>query len=191
MVKGFFKVLLSTILIALVAISVVGCEDVTEEEAKAMVEDFLTKAYELNEIYYGAGLEYKDDGNPNNIYKPVRETEKYTLKSALVERTNEVFSQTYAYSLIDMAFNGVQSEINQNSVMARYMVMGDFGDDIYVNIEYEPAVDKISEYDFSTIEIGKISGTFIEATVKTVEGVTVDVTLINESDGWRLDSASY
>lgn len=191
MFKGFLKIFLSTILIAIFAISAVGCSDVEEGEAKELVENLLTEAYELNEIYYGHGLEYRDDGNPNSIYKPVKETETYVLKSKLVEKTREVFSETYADSLIEMAFNGVQSEINQNSVQSRYMVMGDFGDELYVNINYVPVVKEIAKYDFSTIEIGKISGSFIEATVKTVDGITVDVTLINEDDVWRLDSGTY
>ena len=70
MIKGFFKVLLSTILIALLAISIVGCDDVTEDEARAMVEDFLTNAYELNEIYFGSGLKYRDSGKAKITLTP-------------------------------------------------------------------------------------------------------------------------
>ena len=86
-----------------------------------------------------------------------------------------------------MAFNGVQSEINQNSVMSRYMVQSD-DDYLYVNKDYEPVVEKVAEYNYDTIVVTKVSGRFIEATIETTGGEVVEVTLVNEKSGWRLDS---
>ncbi|MBQ8145431.1 MAG: hypothetical protein IJ039_01480 [Clostridia bacterium] len=179
------------ILIAILALSIVGCGKVTENEALNIIEVLIKDAYELNEIYYGSGIKHKDSGNPNDLYMPAYENEKYALKNKLVERTYEVFSESYAESLIGLAFGGAQSEINQGSIQPRYMTLDDKYDGwIYVNIDYEPLVEKVAEYDFNSIKIVKISRRFIEATIKTTENDEVKVTVVRESMGWRLDSAT-
>jgi len=195
--KRFFTIFASIILIAIMALSMVGCGP-KEQEAKALVKDLVSKSLELNDIYFGKnGLKYKDSGNPNDIYLPVLETEKYVLKSKLVEATKSVFSEGYAFSIINMAFSGIQSEINSNSVQSRFMVMGD-DDWLFVNKNYEYVYEVGTEYDFDTIEITYTSSKFIEATVKgktmTEKGIkdtVVNVTLVCESEGWRLNSATY
>ena len=205
MVKRIFLIFMSALLIALLAVSTVGCGCGPEEaEAKALVLDLVNRSQELNRIYYGKGLSYKDSGNPNDIYMEVSESEKYCLKSRLLADTRKVFSDTYATSIINMAFNGVASEINQNSVQARYMVRGD-DDWLYVNKSYKPLVNTLPEYDFDTIVITKTSSRFIEATIEAVVDVkketkdgivierkkdVIEVTLILEGNVWRLDSAT-
>ena len=196
MKKTFIKAV-SIMLIAILAIGMVGCGP-EENEAKALIEDLVSLSLELNDIYFGKkGLEYIDSGNSNDIYMRVKETEKYILKSKLVEATYSVFSQDYATSIINMAFNGAQSEINQNSVQSRYMVMGD-DDWLYINKDYDYVYDEGTTYDFNTIEITYTSSSFVEATIcgkyKAEDGykdTVVNVTLICEDDQWRLNSATY
>ena len=191
MARKVFKAIIISVLIAILAIGTVGCEKATEEEAVSLVKDLVSRSYELNVIYYGEGLKYKDSGNPNDLYMVVYEQEKYILKSQLTKATREVFSESFATSIIDMSFNGVQSQINQNSVQPRYMTQID-DDLIYVNKAYEPVVSgEIAKYNYDTIEITKISRRFIEARIKTTSGQTVNVTLIKEDNGWRLDSGTY
>ncbi len=190
MAKNIFKAIISFILIATVAIGMVGCSKPSEDEAVSLVKDLVSRSYELNVIYYGEGLKYKDSGNPNDIYMVVFEKEKYILKSQLTRATREVFSESFATSIIDMSFNGVQSQINQNSIQSRYMTQID-DDLLYVNRTYKPVVEKIAEYNYDTIEISKISRHFIEAEIKTTSGQLVSVTLIKEDNGWRLDSGTY
>ncbi|MBE6673909.1 MAG: hypothetical protein E7596_02245 [Ruminococcaceae bacterium] len=190
MAKKVFKATISFILIAIMAIGMVGCEKPSDEEAVSLVKDLVSRSYELNVIYYGEGLKYKDSGNPNDIYMVVFEQEKYILKSQLTKATREVFSESFATSIIDMSFNGIQSSINQNSVQPRYMTQID-DDLLFVNRTYEPVVDKIAEYNYDTIEILKISRRFIEAEIKTTTGELVTVILIKEDNGWRLDSGTY
>ena len=195
--KRIFTVFASIILIAAMAVSMVGCGP-EEAEAKALVKDLVSRSLELNDIYFGkSGLKYVDSGNSNDIYMRVLETEKYVLKSDLIEATYTVFSQSYATSIITMAFNGAQSEINQNSVQARFMVMGD-DDWLYINRNYEYVYETGTEYDFDTIVITYTSLNFVEATVcgkyLTEDGyvdTVVNVTLVCEDDQWRLNSATY
>lgn len=187
MKNRFIKTFLALVLIAVIAISTVGCGAPDTETATSLVKDLVTQSYELNEIYFGEGLKWRDSGNPNDVYVPVLETEKYILKSALVERTREIFSESLSYSIIDMSFYGVQSEINVDSVQSRYMVNGD-DDYLYVNRNYEPVVEKVAEFNYDTIAFTKISRRFIVATIETTTGEAVSITLVNERNGWRLDS---
>ena len=187
MKKGIVKAILALMLVTVIAFSIVSCGAPDDETAISLVKDLVEKSYELNEIYFGQGLKYRDSGNPNDIYMPVLETEKYILKTRLLEKTREVFSESLSYSIIDMAFNGVASEINQNSVQSRYMVMSD-DDLLYVNKNYEPVVDKVARFDYTSVVLTKVSGRFIVANIKTVDGEKISVTLVNERNGWRLDS---
>ena len=184
-IKGIISILLTVIM----AVGMVGCGKVSEDEAISLVKDLVSRSYDLNVVYYGEGIKYRETGNSNSIYMPALETEKYMLKSVLMKETNLVFSETLAISLIEMSFNGIASEINQNAVQSRYLVYGD-DDLIHVNKNYEPVVDKVTSYKYDNIEITKISRRFIEATVYTTENEAVEVTLIKESNGWRLDSVT-
>ena len=186
------KSVFSLMLIAIMAISLVGCgcSKISEDEAFTIVKDLVERSYELNVIYFGEGLKYRDSGNPNDEYGPVLETEKYILKSSLEKATREVFAEGDATSVIKMAFTGGQSAINQNSVMPRYVTRND-DDLLYVNKNYEPVVAEISEYNYQTLEITKISRRFIEAKIKTTKGIEVNVSVINENGAWRLNSRTY
>lgn len=187
MLKQIVKSAISILLIATMAVGMVGCSKVTEDEAVSLVKDLVSRSYDLNVVYYGEGLKYKDSGNSNSIYMPVYETEKFMLRSVLINETRAVFSETLAQSLIDMSFNGIASEINQNAIQARYIVYGD-DDMIYVNKDYVPVVDKVATYRYDNIEITKISKRFIEANIYTSDNELVEVTLIKENNEWRLDS---
>ena len=187
MQKQIIKSTIAILLVAIMAMSLVSCGKVTEDEAVSLVKDLVSRSYDLNVVYYGEGIKYKETGNSNSIYLPAAETEKFMLKTALILETRAVFSETLAGSLIDMSFNGIASEINQNSVQSRYIVYGD-DDWIYVNKDYEPVVDTVAKYDYNSIKITKISRRFIEAEIYTTDNKTVEITLINEMNGWRLDS---
>lgn len=178
-------------LIASMAICMVGCGKLSKDEAKSTVNKLVDEAYVLNEIYFGKGLQYEETGNPNDLYLPVLSIESYITKSALVEKTKEVYSETYAQSLIDMAFNGIASEVESNAVFARYMVHDD-DDLLYVRKDIEPiSKNPISEYDLSKTEITKISKRFIEATIYSKDNRAVEITLVRENDVFRLDTPTY
>ena len=190
MLKRITSLIMVIMLMATTAISMSACKKkVSEEEAIALVADLVSRSYDLNVVYYGEGLRYDDSGNPNDIYMPVSTFEKYTLRSKLIEDTRAVFTSSYAQSLIDMAFYGVASEINQNAIQSRYMVQGD-DEWLYINKNYEPVVEEVSVFDYSTIEITKISKRFIEANITNTKGKVVEVVLVNEDGTWKLDSTT-
>lgn len=188
MLKRFFAIILSIILTATLAVSMVGCGcGVEEAEAIILVKDLVSRSYELNVVYYGEGLEYEESGNPDQLYLRARTGQELASKTELMKRTREVFSKNLAESMINTAFSGVSSDPSLGSVQSRYALQGD-PDWIYVNKDYEPVVEKAAVYNYDTIVITKTSGSFIEATIETVEGKLVEVTLILEDDCWRLDS---
>ena len=190
MKKTVFKISLLAMLIVILAISLVGCGKISEDEAKTYIKDLVEKSYDLNDIYFGKGLNYVDNGNPNDSYMVVSVTERYITKNALIIATRQVFSQTYAQSLIDGAFSGYGSPINQNSVMSRYSIFDEDGL-IYVNKNYEALIEQVRTYNFENIEITKISRRFVEANIFTEKNEKVKVVLVKENNEWRLDSATY
>ena len=203
--KKILIISMLAMLAVLVTVGLAGCGcGVEEEEAILLVEDLVSRSHKLNVVYFEKGIQYEPSGNSNDVYLRALVTEEFVLKSKLLEETRKVFSQSYAQSIIDMAFGGVQSEINQNSIMSRYSVLLD-DDWIYVNKDYVPLVNCLPEYDFSTISIKKTSFRFIEATIEAVadfkviteqgtvierKKTTIDVVLTYEDGEWRLDSAT-
>jgi len=178
-------------LIAVIAISMVGCKAVDENGAKLIVKSLIESSYELNEIYYGKGLmpQATDSEDDNSLYIPVAGNENYQSRDELVNRTYEIFSDDLAESMIDMAFNGAQGAIGSTLVMARYI-------EYYGKLNVRRNIDgiEIAKYDFSTIEIEKNSRRFIRAKIKiknSEKSEYAEITLINEDDGWRLDKNTF
>ena len=196
--RKFLTVFASILLIAIMVVSMVGCGGPEEAEAKAIVKDLVEKSYEINEIYFGKkGLDYRDSGNPAEMYLPVLETEKYFLKSKLENATRLVYCEDYADSIIELSLTGIQSPINVDSVKSRFAYVHD-DDWLYINKDYDYPLEYFTEYDFSTMEIKYISGSFIDATIKGkrmtdkgYEDVTVNISLVNEDNGWRLQNPTY
>ena len=180
--------ILSLILIAIFAVSIMGCSSIIDNEAKAIFNTLVKESYELNVIYFGEGLKPKaseDDG----LYVPVSGSENYTAKLPLVERTREIFSTDYASDVIKTAFEGESGAIGSSAVYARYIEY-----EGYLSVRRDIEGIEIAKYDYSTTEIIKNSNRFIIAKIKTTnleKNEYVEITLINEDNGWRIDSATY
>ena len=66
--------------------------------------------------------------------------------------------------------------------------------DGHLHIRRDIDVIDIAKYDFSTTVIEKCSKRFIRAKIKTSnfeKNDYVEIVLINEDNGWRIDSATY
>ena len=182
-----FKAIISLLLICIIGLSLTSCESrVSEEEATVLVKKFIEDSCELNEIFYGKGLSYyeNEDGEYSSIYSPVKLDEKYITISALKERTREVFSSSYSNSIIGYVFS-LTPGIYGESSKPRYSESGGY---ITVLRDYE--VIEITEYDYDTVKIKKIKRKEIRATVMSTENEEVEIILVKERDGWRLDSAT-
>lgn len=189
MKKRILTFILALAVILSLAASLSSCGDkVSTEDARTLVKGLVSESYALNVIYFGEGLKYLDeDIEENSLYAPVSPGEVYYKKSALIEKTRKVFSEDYASDIIETAFTGVKDATDTNAIFARYVVYD--GDRLYVNRQIEGI--EINKYDYSNIEIIRISSRFIQAKMNTLSGDEVSITLINEKNGWRLDSATY
>ena len=185
--KSFVKVL-SFILIVIFAVSIVGCKSVSDNEAKAIFNTLVKESYELNVIYFGEGLKPQVT-DKDSLYIPVQGSENYTAKLPLVERTREIFSTDYATDIIKTAFEGESGVIGSSAIYARYIEY-----EGYLSVRKDIEGIEIAKYDYSTTEIIKNSNRFIIAKIKTTnleKNQYVEITLINEDNGWRIDSATY
>lgn len=173
-----------------------SCARIDDDGAKTLVADLMTRAYVLNEIYYGEGLPYNEDEHYQGNYYYVTEDAKYRIRNDLLVETKAVFSPSMADEIIKIYFSGTQSL--GVPIYARYMV-GETGY-LVVDKDYKNSVPRVYQYDTSTIEIKKIKRNEIKATIKAIipEGDTtapfsieVVLTYSKDLDGWRIDSPTY
>ena len=186
------KKIISIILLAILCFSFFGCSINQNSKktivAKAIFNSLVSSSYELNVIFFGEGLQHHE-AEEGEFYAPVISSEKYNSRKELESATAEIFSSSYTESIIDIAFFGTQGGISGTVNFARYI---EYNDCLTARVDYEPI--EIAEYDFSTTEITKISNKFIQGKIMTTnfeKNEYVEITLINEDNGWRIDSATY
>ena len=69
--------LIAALLLLVLCISLSSCSgNMTDESARAELERLLPTSYEMNEIFWGKGLAYTEDGT-NNRYMAVNEDCEY------------------------------------------------------------------------------------------------------------------
>ncbi|MBQ8163790.1 MAG: hypothetical protein IJZ93_05455 [Clostridia bacterium] len=173
---------------------------VSNDEALDIVNDIVKDSLELNEIYFGIGLSFNDNGIESDDFSPVSAESPYQSRDDLEKKTYEIFSKEYAESIIDMAFMPQSSYGVSN--FTRYTARGGSTDGngyLYVYEKIEPTIEEFGEYDFSTTKIIKNSRSFIVAEITTKDGYTNRITLVYEGKengeslygGWRLDTSTY
>ncbi len=200
--KALLKSLLCIMLVSIIGTGLCSCGTrVTDEGAKNVVNGLVKKSYDLNRIYFGTGLKYTDsDEYKDSKYAPVSEEEKIQNSTDLREETNKVFSEEYSKSILTMALFGATSGDGETALFARY-VEKDGLLTVYKN--YKPLVLKdgqlvpsekdfeINEYDLTKTVVTKNSRNFIEATITSLDGDTINITIVYEDNGWRIDSPTY
>ena len=176
------KSLLSLLLVIVMIFSLVSCEKkVEEKDALELVKNLVAESYELNEVLYGKGLTYLEVQD-NDKYAPVDPNEKYLTVFSLKEKMREVYSSSYATSLINYLFT-YHSGVYGEGIFPRYYERGGY---IVVLKDYE--AKDITEYNYDTVKIEKIKRKEIKATIMSVDNETVEIMLVKEVNGWRLDS---
>lgn len=187
--KNIVKAILLAVLAALMLASMVGCKEVSNSTAINIVNNLVQQSYELNVIYFGEGMEAQEIENESDLYAPVRGNSNYTSKLALMEKTRQIFSEAYSSNMIELAFEGEAGAIGSSAVYARYI---EFEGYLFVRRDIDGI--EVAKYDFTTTKILKNSKKFIIAKIKTKntdKPEYVEITLINEKNGWRIDSATY
>ena len=187
--KNLLKITILAVLAILTVACTVSCKSVEDKDAILIANNLIQKSYELNVIYFGEGLDAQEPETEDDLYAPVRGSSNYTSKLPLVERTREIFSTDYSSDIIKTAFEGEMGAVGSSAVYARYIEY-----DGYLSVRRDIDGIEVAKYDYSTTELIKNSKKFIRVKIKTTnleKNEFVEITLINEENGWRIDSATY
>ena len=172
-----------------------------EAEVKASAAELIKKTEWLNEIFWGEGIPYGEDDpflSSQGQYCPADPI--YTYKngideiSDLLEEAEAVFSSSYVVS--------IRTSILASSVgnygMTGYTRYYQGTETIMVYKKYKPLLSDTVEYDYSNISVIGSNGekVTVEIPIKVTRGElyqerTIAIDLVEEKDGWRIDSPTY
>jgi len=176
-----FVLLASTFMLA-------SCTRASDDEALEIASDLIERSYNLNVAYYGEGLPCDGEENVAGNYYAVSKAAPFVTRNDLIVETKAVFSENIASSLISVYLDGTSSM--GVLVYARYIT----GPDGYLTVykDYDNVVENVTKYDTSTVEIVKNKRNEITARVYTASRTeSIEVILVHELDGWRIDSPTY
>jgi len=185
------------------AFSSCGKEELTVEQAIEIAGPLIQKSYEVNDIFFGEGLPHEEDTAAEEDASqydvaPVRYlrviSDKYNSVSSLKEAALEVYTESYMENIFDRVFNGVSGDDDQVIEYARYF------ESFSENLKIRAGVEKESivtgrKYDVTTLKITSQAGGYVFFTVESfIDGEpagTVELSMKDEGNGWRLDSPTY
>lgn len=173
-----------------------------EQEVLSAAESLLSKVGTLNTVYFGEGINYLSERVGEGSYceaDPIHlNALGFTTLTELELLTLEVFSDGCAENIIRTKLEPITVD-GQIIELARYYQDYDVesGEEtvIMVNKNLKSVFDDRMVFDYSTLKVLGSEGERvlleIDVTVKNKDGLTKvikqSVTLIEESDGWRLD----
>ena len=152
----------------------------TDESARAELERLLPVSYEMNEIFWGKGLGYTDDGS-NNRYMTVDEDCGYKTIEEIITKASEVFSEEYIAIIKDAVFTD-SDDIDPRYIEVNGKLMADKnnkGFNIHGNIKIDSAV--IKRQNKRTVLIA----------AEYEDGGKTELTLVLKDGKWFLNSPTY
>ncbi len=206
--KKAVSLILAVLFTVILAVNLASCdrkydEGTVKEEAARLI----AASVELNEIYWGRGIGYiQDAGSSNGAYYEANYFDllKYEIRTVedLKEKTRRVFSEGYCESIFATAFSSVIDEEELQFYARYYQKYADENNQepvaIMVYSLAKVLLTDAVEYHYDTLTvIGSEKETVyvtVEVSVtreeKTQRNV-LKIGLIEEKDGWRLDTPTY
>ena len=208
------KKIISVFLILILTLgALVSCGDkkYDEEAVKTEAKRLIEESKVLNDIYWGEGIHYLDDKNSSDgIYYRAQESYHYllgfTTVDELISLTEKTFSDGYCSNIEETVLKSIQDGEN-SMIPARYYQKYNYDkngkiigkDCIMVNAEWDRIFYGEVEYDYDSIVVigseGETVYVKINATVtfEDYEPQTreIRVSLVEENDGWKIDSPTY
>ena len=199
---------LALLLVASLLFSLTSCNrSYDEEEVLTAAEELLRRGEILNAVYYGKGINYLSTGYSNGAYYEADPHHLRTLGFDTIEElqrmTEETFTSGYSLQIYSTVLSSISDE-DGLYVMARYYQQNDVLDPdtpvcIMVYAGYEGIFDGNMVYDYSTLSVAGVKKdrvyVTVEADVRDDDGHaqthTIRVTLIEEKNGWRIDSPTW
>lgn len=188
---------------------------ITDDEAKAILEELVPKSLVLNEIFLGEGLpteEVPDTGKYSfgAEYYPVSSEAEYQSIDEIKADAEQIYSSDYLRTLYQLAFDGVTSEavatgdtqagetekVDPNApintdISPRYKMKDGklYADVLYKGYNLtsnpDPSSAKIVKRKWETVVVE------VSYTSNGTESGTMNISLVYENVGWRLDSPTY
>ena len=202
------KKLLSLILVtSAIVTSLASCDrDYDEAEVIAAAEALIRKSDILEDIIFGVGFDYHLEGTSS--YQPASEIDVERYSEALgvsvstVDELKAVLSRIYTAGYRNDILSGVLSG-DINSSLTRYY---QDGEKIMVLTTYKPQKTDEIEYHYETLRVADVNDQKITVsldvtvtrtektgseTTKKSQRITIEVDMLEEADGWKLDTPTY
>ena len=204
------KLFLITIVVIFSLLFNIGCEknrEYNEEEVLFYAEKLISQSIVLNEIYYGEGIPFtKDESLAEGYYYPasseyLSEINVKTIND-MKALTRSCYSSAMAESIIGTKLTSIMSDggiVSYARYYQKYDSLSDEEECIMVYKEYPLYLIDEVVYHYDSLSISEVRGEVIYVSLKTTvtkEGKgsqerDLTVALIEEADGWRLDSPTY
>lgn len=199
------------LILALVSVfSLFSCEkdrEYDEAVVSAAAKTLIEKSKNLNRIYWGSGIEYIEDLNyKNGYYYRASTYDTHTLGfdtiSELKEITRKVFSNDYSNNIFSTTLTSISDETGIQTY-ARYVqkyedVEQTIPEYILVNSNARVLLDSKVEYLYDTLKVIGSKGQTVYVTLNAEVSKNsktqireIKIGLIEESEGWRIDSPTY
>ncbi len=152
----------------------------TEEAVKTELERLLPLSYEMNEIFWGNGLAYVDDGS-NNRYMAVTDDCKYRSVDEIITKASEIFSEEYIDIIKDAIFTD-SDDIDPRYIEVNGAIRADKynkGFNVQGNIKIDSAVIKRQNKGMVLIS------------AEYEDGGKTEITLVLQDGKWFLNSPTY
>ena len=210
------KAFLLTIVVILSTISIFSCgkkdidRDYNETEVITSAKDLIKKSALLNEIYYGHGIECDtgDVSNANGYYFPadILSLNKFGVQTLedIKKLTRECFTEAQSNFMINTVLSSIRDDDGEITYFARYYQEYDSLNTseekcIMVYSKYEPFLIDTVEYLYDTVKISDVEGEIITVEIDvnvtnskgSVQKKTLKINLLEEKEGFRIDSPTY
>ena len=154
--------------------------NMTDQTVRDELERLLPLSYEMNEIFWGKGLEYQTL-ETNDRYMPVTEDCPYKTTQEILDKASEVFSEEYIAIIKDAIFTDSE-DIDPRYIEVNGVLKADKtqeGFNIQGNIVIESAVVK------------KQNRTTVIVSAQYEDGVETEIILALQNGKWYLNSPTY
>ena len=204
------KKIVSLIILVATVLTLSSCGDrkYDEEEVYKAAVELLPKSEMLNEIFWGKGIPHFEDTSTSNgyyfeaAYSALKEYGFSTI-AELEALTRATFSSEYSDNIIKTCTSSISDESGVQ-ILARYYQK--YTDEkmtepecIMVYTKAEPLLVDSVKYNYDSIKVShskkKTVYVTVDCLITTDSGKTQEKTLtiglIEEADGWRIDTPSY
>ena len=203
--KRFINII-AILLILTFSMSLYSCDrEYDEKEVLAAAKVLIEKSYKLNELFYGKGLEYTDDENSVGVYKLATQDSLNEYGISTVEdmknMAREIFSDSYCNVIFNSDIFTSTKVNNELTSYARYYQQYDKDGNasgIMVRSTYDYRLVGTYTYHEQMQVVDVIEQVIVVRALVTAQdldgntkNVNVDISMIEESDGWKLTTSTY